>query len=60
MMDAQLIAAVGRPSDGAPSAPDDTTGSAIAALAEALRTTGLVHEQEELDPRRPVPVGADG
>jgi hypothetical protein len=60
MMDAQLLAAVGRPSDGAPSAPGDTTGSAIVALAEALRTTGLVHEQEELDPRRPVAAGADG
>ncbi len=57
MMDAQLLAEVGRPSDGAPSAPGDMTGSAIAALAEALRTTGLVHEQEELDPRRPVAVG---
>lgn len=59
MMDAQLLAAVGRPPDGAPSAPGDTTGSAIAELAEALRTTGLVHEQEELDPRRPVVVEAD-
>ncbi|ETI63086.1 hypothetical protein C100_14635 [Sphingobium sp. C100] len=58
MMDAQLLAAVGRPSDGATSAPGDVTGSAIAALAEALRTTGFVHEQEELDPRRPVVGGA--
>lgn len=60
MMDAQLLAAVGRPSDGAPSVPGDMAGSAVASLAEALRTTGLVHEQEELDPRRPVVVGADG
>lgn len=60
MMDARLLATVGRPSDGPPGAPGDMTGSAIAELAEALRTTGLVHEQEELDPRRPVAVEANG
>jgi alcohol dehydrogenase class IV len=53
-MDAELLFEVGQPADDKARARVSMAGSAVAALAEALTSSGLVHEQEELDPCSPV------
>ena len=58
MMTIALLRRFGTPGPGAggsvASSIGDMRGSAIAGLAEFLDTSGLVHEQEELDPNSPV------
>lgn len=54
MMDADLLRRSGSTVANAPDVVGDTAGSAIAELATAIRVTGLVHEQEELSPVRPL------
>lgn len=56
MMDAVLLRRVGVPVADASRQTGDTSGSALANLAQLIRETGLVHEQEELGPRSPMEV----
>ncbi|MEO9229942.1 MAG: Wadjet anti-phage system protein JetD domain-containing protein [Devosia sp.] len=54
MMDADLLRRAGTVVPNAPAVVGDMTGSAIADLAQVIRETGLVHEQEEFSPRSPL------
>lgn len=60
-MDAELLRRAGTVVADAPDV-GDMTGSAISDLARIIRETGLVHEQEEFGPQRPLggPHGARG
>ncbi|MES0032488.1 Wadjet anti-phage system protein JetD domain-containing protein [Mesorhizobium sp. M0040] len=54
MMDADLLRRFGRPTRGVAGPIGDMHASVIAGLADLLAASGLVHEQEELDPRSPL------
>ncbi|RUV94950.1 Wadjet anti-phage system protein JetD domain-containing protein, partial [Mesorhizobium sp. M1A.F.Ca.IN.020.04.1.1] len=54
MMDTELLHRFGRPAPGVACPVGDMHASAIAGLADLLAASGLVHEQEELDPRSPI------
>lgn len=54
MMDADLLRRTGSVAPGAADVVGDMTGSAVSDLANAIRETGLVHEQEEFSPRSPL------
>lgn len=54
MMDAELLSRFGKPTPGVVGPIGDTHASAIAGLADFLAASGLVHEQEEFDPRSPI------
>lgn len=55
LMSAELLAERGVPATGPiGGTPDEFAGSAVAALAEEIRSTGLVLEQEDLDPSSPI------
>ena len=54
MMDAELLHRFGRPAQGRAGPIGNMDESAIAGLADLLAKSGLVHEQEELDPRSPI------
>jgi hypothetical protein len=54
MMDIELLRRFGRPAPGVAGPVGDMHASAIAGLADLLAASGLVHEQEELDPRSPL------
>jgi len=54
MMDADLLQRVGRPGQSDGRSVGDIEGSAVAALAAFQASSGLVHEQEEFEPRSPL------
>ena len=54
MMGADLLRRVGSPVADASRLTGETSGSALADLAQLIRDTGLVHEQEELGPSSPM------
>ena len=54
MMDTELLRRFGRPAPGVAGPVGDMHASAIAGLADLLIASGLVHEQEEFDPRSPI------
>lgn len=54
MMDAELLRRFGRPAPGVAGPAGNLHTSAIAGLADFLIASGLVHEQEEFDPRSPI------
>ncbi|TIX60522.1 MAG: hypothetical protein E5V28_01330 [Mesorhizobium sp.] len=54
MMDTELLRRFGKPAPGVAGPVADRHASAIAGLADFLTASGLVHEQEEFDPRSPI------
>ncbi|CDX51548.1 conserved hypothetical protein [Mesorhizobium plurifarium] len=54
MMDTELLRRFGKPAPGVAGPVADRHVSAIAGLADFLTASGLVHEQEEFDPRSPI------
>ncbi|MDX8539440.1 DUF2220 family protein [Mesorhizobium abyssinicae] len=54
MMDTELLRRFGKPAPGVAGPVADRHASAVAALADFLTASGLVHEQEEFDPRSPI------
>lgn len=61
MMNAELLRRFGSTVPNASRLTGNVTGSALVELAEVVRDTGFVHEQEEFDPRAPwgVPLRSD-
>ncbi|MGX9573310.1 Wadjet anti-phage system protein JetD domain-containing protein [Mesorhizobium sp. f-mel] len=54
MMDTELLRRFGRPAQIVTNPIGDVNGSMVADLANFLSSNGLVHEQEEFDPRSPI------